>query len=392
MTLRILLILGALTAFGPMAIDLYLPSFPTLAVVFSTDIEHVQLSLAAYFIGLALGQLIYGPVIDRYGRRLPLLFGTVIFSLASLACAFSPSLDWLIAMRFVQAFGGCVGMVASRTVVRDLCDPPTTAKVFSQLMLVMGIAPILAPLIGGLLLQWFGWASIFVVLMVFGGLCGLAVLLWLPETYPAGLPPAPMSGALRQYWRLLSDRAFMGHVLTGGFAMSGMFAYIAGSPHVFIELYAIPAQHYGWLFGSNAAGFIFMSQVNARLLRLRGPYFWLPRWICVYFVSGLALLAIALSRPAMLWPLLLPLFCCIASLGCIIPNATACAMAKQADNAGSASALMGSLQFASAAIAAASVGAFGSASAIPLAGVICSCGLLAILASASAKASLQPDS
>ena len=153
MNLRILLILGALSAFGPMAIDFYLPSFPTLAREFATDVEHVQLSLASYFVGIAFGQLIYGPLADRYGRRRPLLVGVLLFTLASLGCALAPSLEWLIAARFVQALGGCAGMAISRAVVRDLCDPLESAKTFSKLMLVMGVAPILAPMGGGVLLE-----------------------------------------------------------------------------------------------------------------------------------------------------------------------------------------------------------------------------------------------
>ncbi|WP_019682004.1 multidrug effflux MFS transporter, partial [Pseudomonas aeruginosa] len=335
MNLRILLILGALSAFGPLAIDFYLPSFPTLAKAFATDVEHVQLSLAAYFAGLSIGQLLYGPVADRYGRRLPLLVGVSIFTLASAACALAPSLEWLIAARFVQALGGCAGMVISRAVVRDLCDPIGAAKAFSQLMLVMGLAPILAPVAGGLLLDWQGWQSIFVCLTLFAALAGLGVALWLPETIPADGERPPLSGALGQYRRLFADRLFLAYGLSGGVAMAGMFAYIAGSPYVFIQLYGIPAEHYGWLFGSNAAGFIVMAQVNARLLRYRGPAFWLRRIIWGYLACGLALLGIASLQPATLWPLLVPLFGCVASLGCIIPNASACAMAGQGQHAGS---------------------------------------------------------
>lgn len=146
MTLRTLLILGALCAFGPLAIDFYLPSFPTLAQQFGTDVEHIQLSLAAYFVGIAIGQLFYGPLADRFGRRVPLLVGVALFTVASLACALAPNLEWLVTARFVQALGGCAGMVITRAVVRDLCDPLASAKVFSQLVLVMGLAPILAPL------------------------------------------------------------------------------------------------------------------------------------------------------------------------------------------------------------------------------------------------------
>ncbi|WP_416311090.1 Bcr/CflA family multidrug efflux MFS transporter [Pseudomonas sp. W03] len=378
MNLRILLILGALSAFGPMAIDFYLPSFPALAHAFDTDVEHIQLSLSAYFAGLAIGQLLYGPLADRIGRRIPLLLGVSIFTLASLACAFVPNLEWLIAARFVQALGGCAGMVISRAVVRDLCDPIAAAKAFSQLMLVMGLAPILAPLCGGLLLDLAGWQSIFYCLTLFSALAGAAIALWLPETIPAG-PRAPLRGAGRQYLSLFSDRSFLTYALTGGVAVAGMFSYIAGSPFVFIQLYGVPAEHYGWIFGSNAAGFILMAQVNARLLRYRGPSFWLRRAVWVYFACGVTLLAITLARPAELWPLLIPLFGAIACLGFLLPNASACAMASQGRHAGSASALMGSLQFTVAAGASALVGALHDGSALPMALVITGCGLAAAL-------------
>lgn len=377
MPLRILLILGALSAFGPLAIDFYLPSFPALARQFATDVEHVQLSLAAYFVGIALGQLFYGPLADRFGRRVPLLVGVTLFAVASLACALAPSLEWLIGARFVQALGGCAGMVITRAVVRDLCDPLASAKVFSQLVLVMGLAPILAPLGGGLLLNTLGWPWIFHSLALFAGLCLLAVLLWLPETRPQHLQPAPLSGAFGQYRSLLGNASFMGYSLAGGVAMAGMFAYIAGSPFIFIELYGVPAEHYGWLFGSNAAGFVIMAQVNARLVRVGGPALWLRRMVLVYLASGLCLLALAAWQPASLWPLMIPLFICVASLGCVLPNATACAMAGQGQHAGSASGLLGSLQFTVAAGASALVASLHDGSALPMALVIALCGAAA---------------
>lgn len=381
MTFRILLLLGALSAFGPMAIDFYLPSFPALAKAFVTDVEHVQLTLAAYFIGLAFGQLIYGPLADRFGRRPPLLVGVTIFTLASVGCALAPSLEWLIGARFVQALGGCAGMVVSRAVVRDLCDPIASAKAFSQLMLVMGLAPILAPLGGGLLLELFGWQSIFWGLTLFSALVLLGIAAWLPETLSSVMPRAPLSGALGQYRRLFGDWQFLAYGMTGGFAIAGMFAYIAGSPFVFIQLYGVPPEHYGWLFGSNAAGFILVAQVNAFLLRHRGPSFWMRRVTWIYLACAAALLVVSSLQTESLWPLLLPLFGCIASLGCILPNASACAMAGQGQNAGSASALMGSLQFGVAAGAAALVGVLHDGSAMPLALVISLCGCAAVACS-----------
>lgn len=378
MNFRTILILGALSAFGPLAIDFYLPGFPAMAQAFATDEKHIQLTLAVYFLGLSIGQLVYGPIADRFGRRVPLLVGVGLFTAASFACAFAPSLDWLIGARFVQALGGCAGMVLSRAIVSDKCDAVGSAKVFSQLMLVMGLAPILAPMLGGLLVNLYGWQAIFIVLTCFSALAALAVALGLPESLPANVPRQPLSGALRQYGRLLKDREYLGHALTGGIAMAGMFAYIAGSPFVFIQLYGVPAEHYGWLFGSNAAGFILVAQVNARLLAKRGPAFLLSRMVWLYLAAGLTLLGISALHTEQLWPLLIPLFICIASLGCIIPNASACAMSGQGAWAGSASALLGCLQFSVAAAAAWLVGVLHDGSAMPMAMVISLCGILAV--------------
>ncbi|MCE0851045.1 MULTISPECIES: multidrug effflux MFS transporter [Pseudomonas] len=378
MNLRMVLILGALSAFGPLAIDFYLPAFPAMAQAFATDEKHVQATLAAYFLGLSIGQLAYGPVADRFGRRKPLMFGVTLFTLASLACAYAPNLDTLVLARFVQALGGCAGMVLSRAIVSDKCDPVASAKVFSQLMLVMGLAPILAPMLGGVLVNVAGWQSIFLALSLFSAGCLLAVSLGLPESLPEHIPRQPLSGAMRQYLRLFADRVFVGHALTGGIAIAGMFAYIAGSPFVFIKLYGVPAEHYGWLFGTNAAGFILVAQVNARLLAKRGPAFLLARAVWLYLAAGLVLLAVAATRPTQLWPLLVPLFVCISSLGCIIPNASACAMSGQGARAGSASALMGCLQFSVAAGAAALVGLLHDGSAVPMALVISLCGALVV--------------
>jgi DHA1 family bicyclomycin/chloramphenicol resistance-like MFS transporter len=378
MNLRTILILGALSAFGPLAIDFYLPGFPAIALAFGTDEKHVQLTLASYFLGLSIGQLAYGPVADRFGRRIPLLFGVSLFTLASLACAFAPNLEWLIGARFVQALGGCAGMVIARAIVSDKCDAVQSAKVFSQLMLVMGLAPILAPMLGGLLVNLYSWQAIFISLTAFSALASLAVALGLPESMPASHPRQPLSGALTQYRRLLGDRIFLGHALTGGIVMAGMFAYIAGSPFVFIKLYGVPPEHYGWLFGTNAAGFILSAQLNARLVGKKGPAFMLSRIIWVYLAAALVLLVVAGLRTEQLWPLLVPLFICIASLGGIIPNASACAMNGQWARAGSASALLGCLQFSVAAAAAALVGVLHDGTAVPMALVISLCGVLGV--------------
>ncbi|MBD1589431.1 multidrug effflux MFS transporter [Pseudomonas typographi] len=377
MNLTSLLILGALSAFGPLAIDFYLPGFPSIAQAFGTDEAHVQATLSAYFLGLSIGQLVYGPVADRFGRRRPLLFGIVLFTLASVACGLAPGLPWLIGARFLQALGGCAGMVLARAIVTDKCDTIGAAKAFSQLMLVMGLAPILAPILGGLLVNTTGWRWIFFCLALFSGLSLAAVALGLPESLPAHHPRHPLSGALRRYASLLADGVFVGNALTGGVAMAGMFAYIAGAAFVIITLYGVPAEHFGWVFGTNAAGFVLVAQVNARLLARFGPAPILARAIAVHAAGGVALVLVALAHPAQLWPLLLPLFVCVASLGCIIPNASACAMNGQGHRAGSASALLGCLQFCIASFTSWLVGAFANGTAVPMAAIIALCALCA---------------
>jgi DHA1 family bicyclomycin/chloramphenicol resistance-like MFS transporter len=379
MNLKTILILGALSAFGPLAIDFYLPGFSAIALAFGTDEKHVQTTLAVYFLGLSIGQLVYGPIADRFGRRVPLLVGVSVFTLASFACAFAPSLDWLIAARFVQALGGCAGMVLSRAIVSDKCDPVASAKVFSQLMLVMGLAPILAPMLGSFLVNHLGWRWIFILLSLFAAAATLAVARGLPESMPAGHPRQPLGRALHRYGDLLLHRTFIGYAFTGGIAMAGMFAYVAGSPFVFIKLYGVPPEHFGWLFGSNAAGFILVAQVNARLLARYGPAVLLGKAVKVYLAAAVTLLVVTALHTVALWPLLIPLFVCIASLGCIIPNASACAMSGQGKNAGSASALLGCIQFSVASGAAAMVGVLHDASALPMALVIGACALLAVI-------------
>jgi len=376
-TYPILLILGLLCAFAPMAIDLYLPSFPALAGAFDVSVEQVQTSLAAYFVGLAIGQLIYGPLADRFGRRRPLIVGTCIFAFASLLCAFSPSLHWLIAARFLQALGGCAGMVIYRAVIRDLCNTLESARVFSQLMLVMGVAPMLAPLLGGWLLVAFGWRAVFMVLFAFGLLALLVIWRGLPETSaPVRHSPRDM---LRAYLSVFRDPALVGYGLAGGLGIAGMFAYIAGSPFVFIELYGVAPANYGWLFGINAAGFILMAQLNALLLHRHGPAYWLRRASWLYVVAAGGLLAMAIVGPEQLWPLFLPLFVAITSQACILPNATACAMAGQGEKAGIASATLGFLQFGVAAASASLVTLFHDGSARPMAAVIFGCALASLL-------------
>ena len=376
-----LLILGALTAFAPMSIDMYLPGLPTIAAEFGTEPSAAQFTLASFFVGLALGQAIHGPLADRFGRKPPLYVGLALYIVASVGCALAPDIATLTALRFVQAVGGCAGVVIARAVVRDRFDARTSARVYSLLMLVMGLAPILAPLAGGQILALAGWRAIFAALALFGLGCLFAVWRRLPETHPANTVAGGGIGAtLRVYAELLKDRGFLGYTLSGGFAQAGMFAYITGSPHVFIELYGVSAQAYGWLFGLNALGLIASSQLNRRLLLRHGADAILRRANRTTVALGVLLLGITASGWGGLPALLVPLFGYIASLGFTAPNALASALAQQGARAGSASALIGTLQFALATVSSALVGLLGADSAAPLAAVIAGCGLLAYAA------------
>ena len=385
MPLYILLILGGLSAFGPLSIDMYLPAFPAMAEDLGVSSEQIQLSLSVYFIGLASGQLVYGPLADRFGRRKPLLFGIGLFCVASLACALAPTLEWLLAARFAQALGGCAGMVVNRAVVRELCEPIDAAKAFSQLMLIMGVAPILAPLAGTALLGLAGWASIFWFLTVFAGLFALAVYFFLPETLPPHMAPPPLRSAFGRYIRLLREPLFMFHALTGGVAMAGMFAYISGSPYVFLELYKVPVEQYAWLFGSIAACFILSAQLNSRLLRRWSQLALIRGTTFIYMLATVTLLLAAWLQVESLWLFLPPLVLSVAIISQVLPNASACALAGHGHQAGIASALMGTMQFAIAGITSAAVGMLHDNTAVPMAGVMAVCGLLTVVMAALAR-------
>lgn len=364
-----------------MSIDMYLPGLPAIAREFGAPTSTAQFTLSSFFIGLALGQTVHGPLADRYGRKPPLYAGLILYIFASVGCALATDLSTLIVLRFLQAVGGCAGIVIARAIVRDCCDAQTSARVFSLLMLIMGLAPILAPFIGGWMLWFAGWRAIFAVLALFGLGCLLAVWRHLQETRPAHtIGSTSIGAALRVYGELLRDRHFIGYVLTGGLAHAGMFAYITGSPHVFIEVYGVSAQNFGWLFGLNALGLIASSQINRHLLIQHSADAILRRANRATVLLGLGLLAVAISGRGGLPLLLVPLFGYSISLGFTGPNAMANALAHQGSRAGSASALLGALQFGIAALSSTLVGLAGGGSALPMATVIASCGLLAYLA------------
>lgn len=381
---RLAVILGALTAMGPLAIDMYLPALPTIARELATSSASVQGSLAVYFIGIAVGQALYGPLSDRWGRKPALYFGLGVFVLASIGCALANTPRALIAFRFLQALGGCAPLVVPRAVVRDYFDQRGSVRMLSVLILVMGLAPILAPLIGGQLLVNFGWRSVFWLLAAYGATWLTVVIFFLPESLPVERRRRqPLSAVLAVFGGLLRDRVYLAHVVTGGMIFSGLLAYISGSPFVFIELFNVPPEQYGLFFGANAIGIITASQIN-RWLASRHEAERIVRIILpVAMTSGLVLLADAYTGFGGFPGILLPLFCFIACHGFIMPNTTALAMAPHGAVAGSASALLGTLHFVLGATAGALVGALGNGTAVPFAAVIAGCGLAAFAAHAT---------
>lgn len=375
----LVLVLGALTAFGPLAIDMYLPSFPAIAAEFGVESARVQLTLAAYFVGMATGQLIYGPLSDRYGRKPPLYAGVCLFVAASVACALAHRIEVLIAFRFVQALGGCAGLVIARAVVRDHFDARESARVLSLLMLVMGVAPMGAPVLGGWLLVAFGWRATFWTLAGFAALCLAAVILFLDESLPPSRRLRHDFGQIAGvYKQLASDRQFIAHALSGSLVFAGMLAYISGSPFVFMQLYGVAPEHYGLYFAINAFGVIAGSQINARLVKHVG----IDRILDVAFgavlVASLLLLTAAATGIGGFTGLLVPLFVCVAAVGFVGPLTTVRSMAPYGAIAGSASALLGTLQFVTAACSGALVGIvmgmWPTHSAVPMALVMAACG------------------
>lgn len=373
---RLTIVLGILSAFGPFSIDMYLPGLPAIAREFGVDTAAAQQTLSSFFIGLAVGQLIYGPLSDRLGRRRPLIFGCAVYALACLGCFVSPSLGGLILLRFAMALGACAGMVITRSVVRDLFDQRESARMYSMLVLVMGLAPVLAPLAGGQLLLFWGWRVIFLVLSAFGLLCLLLVYFALPESLPESRRTQQGLGAvLRSYAGLLSDARFMGYTLASGLASAAMFTYISGSPFVFIELNGVPPERYGFLFGINALGLIAASQLNRWLLSRYSSGRILVTSLAVTATTGLLLAVAAATGIGGFVGMLALLFFCIASTGLVGPNATAAAMAPYARMAGSASALMGAIQFGLGAVAGSLIGVFFNGTALPMAAIIALCGV-----------------
>jgi MFS transporter, DHA1 family, multidrug resistance protein len=380
--LLVTLILGGLTATPPLAMDMYLPSLPAVTRSLHAPAATVQLTLTACLLGMALGQLVAGPMSDRWGRRRPLLIGLVAYVVSTALCALAPTVGTLVAFRLAQGLAGAAGIVIARAVVRDLYDGDAMARFFSTLMLIGGVAPIVAPLIGGQILRVTDWRGVFVVLTFVGLL--LTGLVWakLPETLP---PPERHGGgvgeALHSMRRLLADPPFTGFMLAGGFAFAALFAYISASPFVIQEIYGASPQTFSLLFGVNSVGLVIVGQINGKVLVGR---------VSLDRVLGVGLLIVTAAATALLLmatgtfgevglaPVAAALFVLMSAMGVTLPNAQSLALLRTKHSAGSASALLGTSSFLIGAIASPLVGMAGEDTAVPMAVVQLAAALVAL--------------
>ncbi|MFD5342145.1 multidrug effflux MFS transporter [Streptomyces hawaiiensis] len=380
--LLVTFLLGSLTAVPPLAMDMYLPSLPEVTRSLHAPAATVQLTLTACLAGMALGQLVVGPMSDRWGRRRPLLAGLAVFVVATVLCALAPTVELLVALRLAQGLAGAAAIVIARAVVRDLYDGMAMARFFSTLMLISGVAPIVAPLIGGQVLRVTDWRGVFAVLTVVGVLIGALVWARLPETLaPADRHSGGVGEALRSMRTLLADRSFTGYTLTGGFAFAALFAYVSASPFVIQEIYGASPQTFSLLFGLNSVGLVLVGQINGKILvgrvsldRVLG----IGLAIVVTAATALLLMSLGVFGEVGLVPVAAALFVLMSAMGITLPNTQALALMRTKHAAGSASALLGTSSFLIGAIASPLVGVAGEDTALPMAVVQLAAALVAV--------------
>lgn len=364
--LWIAFLLGSLASFGPLSIDMYLPALPNLAVDLHSSTSLAQLSLTACLLGIALGQLFAGPISDICGRRRPLLTGLLIYVVSSLLCVFTPTIWTFVIMRFIQGLAGSAGIVISRAIVRDLYSGSELTRFFSLLMLVNGVAPILAPILGGQILQVASWRGVFVVLFGIGLIMLFAVFFGLQETLPSSLhSKGGLSNTFLTFRGLIRNRTFMGYALAQGFVTAAMFAYISGSPFVLQNIFGVSPQMFSLFFAINGLGIIIAGQITGRLAGRIHEGKLLVAGLTIAFVGGILLLAMILMNGG-LYTILLPLFLLVSSVGIVGTTSFSLAMQDQAKAAGSAAALIGVLSFVFGGLMAPLVGISGSYTAVPM--------------------------
>jgi len=376
---KLILILGALTALGPFSIDMYLPGFSAIAADLGTTVNKVSLSLSSYFIGISAGQLLYGPLLDRFGRKSPLYIGLLVYILASLGCALTKNIDVLIALRFVQAIGSCAAAVASMTMVRDLFPVADSPKIFSLLMLVVGLSPMLAPTIGGYVIAGLDWHVVFIILMCMGIAVLLAARFGLPQTrkpdLSISLSPKPI---LSNFALVLKNPQFYTYAFSGAIAFSGLFTYVAGSPLLFMDIFKVSEKTYGWIFAFMSVSFIGSSQLNSVLLKKYSSQQLVFAALSLQCIISLIFLTAAINNWLDLYGTIAILFLYLGCLGLSNPNTAGLSLAPFSENAGSASALLGALQLGLGALASVAVGIFVKKTMVPMI-VIMACGTVLAL-------------
>jgi len=370
--------MGLLTAIGPLSIDMYLPAFPAIAKSLHTTVAQVTLSLSSFFIGISAGQLLYGPLLERFGRKRPLYAGLCFYFLASVGCALAQSVDALIIFRLFQAIGGCVGMVAARAMVRDLFAVKENARVFSMLMLVVSVSPIIAPTLGGFITAAFGWRYVFATLILVILLILIGTYFFLPESKQPdpnfSLKPIPI---LRNFASVLKHPHFITYALTGAISYAGLYAYIGGSPHVFMEIFKVSGVQFGWIFAFIAAGLIGASQVNNLVLKRYNNEQVIRVASCCQAIIGITFVCLTGLGWSHLFLTVFLIFVFLACQGFIFPNATALALAPLGHNAGNASALIGAIQMTIGASASAIVSVFQNHRPLPMAFIMTCCAVAA---------------
>ncbi|QTE31301.1 multidrug effflux MFS transporter [Pengzhenrongella sicca] len=379
---RILLVtLALLTALTPLATDMYLPAMPAMAGELGVSASVVQLTLTTFLIGLAAGQLVIGPLSDQWGRRRLLVVGTVVCAAAGAACALAPDAAWLVGARFVQGFAGAAGIVLARAVISDVARGIRAAQLFSAMMVIQGVAPVVAPLLGGALVPAVGWRGVYWVLTGFAVVLVLAVVRAVPETHPVHLRSAGGLGALGRDARLvLTNRSFVGYTLSFVFCFGTMFAYIAASPFVLQNILGLSPGRYSVAFAVNAVGIIVASVVSARIVARTGPRRLVVVGAAVMLGASLLLVVGATAWGLPLWPTLALLFLAVGSLGLVAGNATTLALGQVPGASGTGSAVLGALQFTLAAAVSPLVGIAGERSAVPMVLAMAACATLSAAA------------
>lgn len=374
------LILGSLTALGPFSIDMYLPGFPAIARSFHTTTAQVSLSLSSFFIGLAAGQLLYGPLLDRFGRKKPLYIGLAVYLVASAGCYFCGDINTLIILRFAQAVGACAASVASMTMVRDIFPLNENAKIFALLILILGASPMIAPTLGGYITEAWGWHLIFVVLGGMALVILLTVIFFLPESYKANtgysLKPGPI---INSFLTVIKEPQFYTYAFAGAFSFASLFVYVSASPIVFMEVFKVNAKIYGWIFAALSVGFIGASQVNNLLLKKYKSEQIIRVALSVQVVTALIFLIGSCYNWYGLGGTIGITFIMLCCVGTLNPNASALSLAPFKHNAGTASALLGAMQLGLGALMTLGIGIFKSKSSVPMAGIMAGTALIGML-------------